>query len=985
MDAASPAPSTLLAVHHPARIRKRAVGSTDEGQLVGEREVLDHFLDPSYPLMLLPVLGEAGTGKSHLVQWLRAQMDETPSRRVIYVPRSGTGLRGLIDLILEQMEGPEALRLREQLATAFGSTDRSLLPAQLLDVIAQEIPNVADDGSEARDLRRRRGLARDLPPLFRDEVFRRWFLRPGGVIERLVDAVLDEGVRPLSERSGFAFSVEDFPEADRLGDFERIGGFAQDAFAHLSSARVFRETAADLSTGALDRAIPRVFGLTGETTLDSVFRETRRILGQRGMELVVLIEDLTRFQGVDRSLVDALLEPPIQDGARVLCDLRAAVAVTSGYFARFLDTFASRAHYGGFEFVLDTPYGDPTRGWSDPDIADFVSRYLNASRIEASELKRSYDVAGPLARTDGSWIPSACEDCPHRVPCHEAFGAVDGRGLYPFNADALRAAAISIFTDGQFDPRGLLGRLVHTTLASYASDIQHGRFPSTSFAAGFPDAPPLPGTAATECARYPERDKREVLLRFWGGAPDHLSDLNLGIHTAFAIPPVGLVQSPSSPPPQPGQGPELPLPPPAPTPPSGLEDLVARWASGQPLPRHATQSLQQALYKAVVACVPWAALGIRPNHPYFVEKAGARIFRPYSIHIEDGLGTERANTTVTVALTREDRDMLHFLARADGLGSATALGPQGYSTIRAYVDDLARQVTVALANAVDPASPGNPVDALVDRLAVGALALGIAENAHDPLDLARATLENLPSAQAPAATRWASLTTELKSERRETQLVLTDLTSTRQGASPRPSMFRVGRVARRVARLIETWELSVARDLPDRFHERLGRLSSRDLRSTIDDECSRLTEAAAALRSLLGDVPVTSAGLAHALLGAIDDAESVNCLPANPIELRRLVENLERAPVDDWRRVTGRLPQPEEPIGDRLAAIASIQALHLQEGLAILRHIDEALNSAERTVADRLDELASGTAASPLDDAIAAIRRLTTALETGQS
>ena len=149
-------------------------------------------------------------------------------------------------------------------------------------------------------------------------------------------------LRPPNERSGFAFSVDDFPEADRLEDLDSVGGYAQDVFAELSSAVVFRETAADLTTGALDRAIPRVFGLTGETTLDAVFRGTRQILGERGVELIVLIEDLTRFQGVDRSLIDALLEPPVQDGRRALCDLRAAFAVTSGYFARFLETFASR-------------------------------------------------------------------------------------------------------------------------------------------------------------------------------------------------------------------------------------------------------------------------------------------------------------------------------------------------------------------------------------------------------------------------------------------------------------------------------------------------------------------------------------------------------------------------------------------------------------------------------------------------------------------
>jgi hypothetical protein len=314
MDAASPPASTLLAVHHPARIRRRTVGSKTEGELVTEQDVLEHFLDPNRNLMLLPVLGESGTGKSHLVQWLRAHIEETATRRVIYVPRSGTGLRGLIELMLDKMEGPEAEHLRRELARAFESTNRSRLPGQLLDAIAEEVSHSTDTtGIDARDARRRRGLAERLPPLLRDEVFRRWFLRPGGVMERYVEAVLDEGIRPAEERSGFAFTSEDFPEPDRLEDIDEIGGFAKRMFREITSSPQLQEAAAEMVTTALQKAAPRVFGVTGETSLEAVFRETRRILGERDAELVVLIEDLARFQGVDRDLLDALLEPPIQE------------------------------------------------------------------------------------------------------------------------------------------------------------------------------------------------------------------------------------------------------------------------------------------------------------------------------------------------------------------------------------------------------------------------------------------------------------------------------------------------------------------------------------------------------------------------------------------------------------------------------------------------------------------------------------------------
>jgi hypothetical protein len=980
MDAASPAPSTLLAVHHPARIRRRAVGSTDQGEFVSEQEVLGHFLDPSHHLMILPILGESGTGKSHLVQWLRAQLDDVPTRRVIYVPRSGTGLRGLIELILDKMEGTDAARLRQQLAKAFSSTDRTQLPVQLLDAIAQELPNVVQ-GIQGRELRQRRGLASRLPPLLRDEVFRRWFLRPGGVIERFVNAVLDEGVRPVNERSGFAFTIEDFPEPDRLDEAElgKIGGYAARAFSEVSSAPALRQAAAALVTDALERAIPRVFGLTGEITLDAVFRETRRVLADRGVELILLIEDLTRFQGVDRDLIDALLEPPFQDGRRVLCDLRAAVAVTTGYFGRFLDTFATRAQYAGFEFLLDAPYGDASRGWSDEDVVDFVSRYLNATRVGADQLRQQYEHAGPAARTESRWIPSGCDDCPHRAICHEAFGEVDGRGLYPFNRQALRATAASVFNAGQFDPRGLLGRVVHATLVTHADDLQQGRFPSRAFAMAFPDAPPLPGTTTTAAGLHPDRDRREVLLRFWGGAPDRLVDLNPGIHTAFALPPVGVTREPPAEAPHPPRRQQRPEPKPSPS--RSLEELVDRWASGQPLPRHATQELQRHLYRAVVEAVPWAALGVRPNHPYLVESSKARVFRQHSVHIEDALGTERAATTVTITLTRDDRDLLHFLARALELGAATALGAHGYAVLQSFVEQVALRVTTAIATEVDPESPQSKVGMLADRLAIGALALGVDGASGEPLELARSVLDDPADLRhATAATRWSGFVNELVDERSDAQALLVDLASTRQGATGQPSAYRIGRVARSLHRLVMEWGPRAARELPEGFHTRLGRISQRDLKVVADDETRRLIELAEALRLLLGDQTLKNDEFVRALSVAVDDAEAVECFPGNPMEFRGLIQWLSDVPLEEWRTLAERVPEPDAHTGARLARIAEIHKLNPQQGLATLKQLDDVLQTAEVTMRHRLDQLAQGGSESPLDLTINAARGLETSL-----
>ena len=53
----------------------------------------------------MPIIGESGTGKSHLVRWLHLRTAGPSGRRVVYIPKYGTNLRRVIELILSDMDG----------------------------------------------------------------------------------------------------------------------------------------------------------------------------------------------------------------------------------------------------------------------------------------------------------------------------------------------------------------------------------------------------------------------------------------------------------------------------------------------------------------------------------------------------------------------------------------------------------------------------------------------------------------------------------------------------------------------------------------------------------------------------------------------------------------------------------------------------------------------------------------------------------------
>ena len=78
-----------------------------------EQQVLDEFLhsEPTMGVLVAPVLGESGTGKSHLVRWVEAKIDVKKSgRHVIYLRKTDTSLKNVVEQLLVGQEGPEVRR-----------------------------------------------------------------------------------------------------------------------------------------------------------------------------------------------------------------------------------------------------------------------------------------------------------------------------------------------------------------------------------------------------------------------------------------------------------------------------------------------------------------------------------------------------------------------------------------------------------------------------------------------------------------------------------------------------------------------------------------------------------------------------------------------------------------------------------------------------------------------------------------------------------
>jgi energy-coupling factor transporter ATP-binding protein EcfA2 len=459
--------AVFLAVHQSVPIqRMRKAGDHATTQKRSETDVLEDLTSEitSPAPHLLFITGHAGSGKSHLVRWLRSRVGEHRNWHIIYVEKRNTSLRRIIEKILDGIDTPRATELRAALAKASSelrTVDEAMHALlQRLEHLVRFDPQTsvgALSGADLVDLRDKAGR------LLGDYLVKEWLSRSGGPIERITE---------LAMPSPDGASDDDVIESDlhiaaadlllEPADFVDAGAPLQRLVRSVVSNVALRQDLAMLMDHYLARAKADVF--TGRTAdLLDVFEEVRREIGSRGQELCLFIEDLVLLHGIDTELAQALTIPATAD----LCRIRAVIAVTEGYL-RNMTTFAER----GVHYTMDVERSS----LATKDLRSFVARYLNAGRVGRATLRE--------ANERDEEVPNACGPCPHRKSCHATFGATpSGLGYYPFNEEALDFL-VERASPSTFDPRTILREVVRYPLEVADAELrQPGVFPSRNFAA----------------------------------------------------------------------------------------------------------------------------------------------------------------------------------------------------------------------------------------------------------------------------------------------------------------------------------------------------------------------------------------------------------------------------------------------------------------------------------------------------------------------
>lgn len=283
---------------------------------------LEDFLRSDRQHGLAAILGNTGSGKSHLVHWMRLNIEKRDDRMILVVRKSGTSLRAIVEMIINELPVADQQSFRDSLAKAGdGTSTRDGQKQQLLNDLATAIregtvPESADEFEHE--------LAKHLPALFQDPYMREaYFLQEDNIVADLVDHIFKTSNAANRPDQRQLFTEDDLPSGGM--DYKSASKNALAALHLLDLAPAeARPLAVSIINRNLDAATARTLSFSGDR-VEQLMNSLRSHLKEQGRELILLVEEFARLQGIDRALLQAITH----HGDERYCRIRSAIAVTT--------------------------------------------------------------------------------------------------------------------------------------------------------------------------------------------------------------------------------------------------------------------------------------------------------------------------------------------------------------------------------------------------------------------------------------------------------------------------------------------------------------------------------------------------------------------------------------------------------------------------------------------------------------------------------
>ncbi len=469
-----------------------------------EETFCEELFKESHGNVLSIVHGNPGTGKSHLIQWLKLRCEDKLERGdlknyvAVLVQRRYGNLKDALEQIVQQLGG-EFGKYIETVRAAVGNISENTARKKFADEFYYEL------SPEHRSERIPRELEK-LPLAFQSPGFSKWICRDGGPVDQNVKRLTESSDINERERMLFPeFKESDFEYQPRHGDQNVEGLFV--LFDDLNDELELRKRAAEMCNAVLPNVIRQRIGLT-DNGLMEVFDRVRIDLKKQGKSLALFIEDISVMSALNED-VYAAVEPRAE--AR-LCKMVAVLGVTDQGRQRLIDGLAGNRRQRITHPVSVGQHGTEAWNLSVQEIAKFSARYLNAIRLSPEQVTR---LAEKKRNQDPSTL-NACDGCSVRESCHAVFGSetIDGSqfGLFPFTraAPQILLSNLNEQVEDRKNPRGLLTEILEKTLSRGHEQLTQGQFPHLTLAVDLQPATFWRAFEQSYCGGWSSEDKKRI-------------------------------------------------------------------------------------------------------------------------------------------------------------------------------------------------------------------------------------------------------------------------------------------------------------------------------------------------------------------------------------------------------------------------------------------------------------------------------------------
>lgn len=504
----------------------------DEGRKksISENELLhDIILTNHDDHKFIMVQGGNGSGKSHLIRWLKEKYVgyiNTEKEAVLLISRAHNTLQDALTQLLESDVFPEEIRENE--LKAIKNAKSNITGEELKKTInfnfTLEIDADEEKKDEIVDLRIRKWLSTYLKDNYIQEQF---LLGEKGPIERIRAKIENVNEGQVNNDDDPIFTPDDFAVtiADISKKLNVMDGRAADytirlaeKFADARGGGELRAKVATYLNSKVSNVIQRSMKLH-TADFKKLFASLRKILKEKEMNLTLFVEDINSFTGIDEALMEVLLTDHNAEGNHDYCRIISVVGSTNKFYDTKINESIKERIKSNIYINDSSVIGTPEQ------LARFAARYINAINIPEDEVE--------------SWVTSGAsdEDLPI-YKCEHQWADVDCHGItltiFPFNKNALWNLFSGLLPEKR-TPRIVLKSIIAHVMKLWIASPDNLLSSENNFSNAdismpvWKDPKYILGNNAIDSDSANERG---ILLRIWGDGTTHSEEGRLGGLTA---------------------------------------------------------------------------------------------------------------------------------------------------------------------------------------------------------------------------------------------------------------------------------------------------------------------------------------------------------------------------------------------------------------------------------------------------------------------